>query len=177
MARSFRGHGRGSLPAPKRQIANDSLEAEIDGATTVVGTTKAAYSFGLGLTSPAATLVRTRGQLIVRVVTPAAGENMVRGAFGMIVVSSDAFAIGVTALPGPLSDSGNDWFLWVPFALAFASTLTNHNSQYVAQINFDSRGMRKLKIGETLAPVLEFVSDVAGSTIDSCFSLRLQVKL
>ena len=102
---------------------------------------------------------------------------MVRGAFGQIVVSEDAASIGVTALPGPLSDIENDWFVWVPFTLAFDNVLTEFDSMYFQQVTFDSRGMRKLKKGDGLVSMLEVESDLAGDSIDSNVSFRQQFKL
>ena len=172
---SFSGRSR----APQRQIANFGLTAEIDGLTTSsAATIKGAFSFAVTLgNTDAATLVRTRGSLLVRAAAAAAGDSLVRGAMGMLVISEDALAIGVTAIPGPLSDVENDWFVWVPFSLAFDNTLTEFDSAYFDRVMFDSRGMRKLKQGDALIPVLEVDSDVSGNSIDATISFRMQFKL
>ena len=172
-----RGFSRTGVRPPQRQIANDAFDAEVDGLVTIIGTVKAAYTFGLALVESAATLVRSRGEFSVRIAAAAAGNTIIRGAFGMIVVSTDALAIGVTALPGPLSDGPNDWFVWVPFTLIGDDTLSDAETQFTRTIVFDSRGMRKMKSGDALAPVIEVVSDLAGNTIDSSFMVRHQFKL
>ena len=170
------GFGRGSV-APKRQIGNSGFTAEIDGGTSVIGIVKLAYNFGFVAAVDALTVVRTRGEFGVRIAAAAAGDTILRGALGMIVVSSDAFAVGVTAVPGPISDVGNDWFVWAPFNLLYDDVVTEFDSKYVATVPFDSRGMRKMKIGQNIVVVLEVEADRAGSSIDSSVSLRLQFKL
>ena len=186
MGRVVRGRGR-SLPAPKRQIANSGLPGGLlvpaiatltFGAST--GPIKAAFSIGLSLTEAAATLVRTRGHLVVEMLTSGGVTNQVTGAVGMIVASQDAFSVGVTALPGPLSDIENDWFVYEPFALATESANPPVDSR-VSHVmrQFDSRGMRKLKNGETLVMVIEGVQSDAttGTVIRAAAQYRVQVKL
>ena len=177
MARGGFTRGARGIPAPKRQIANFGLTAEIDGLTTVVGIAKAVYTFGTQLANTdAATLVRTRGMLGVRAAAVAGAANIVRGVFGIIVVSDDAAGIGVTAVPGPLTDSENDWVVWQPFTLLFDATIPSDSPKAV-NVAFDSRGMRKMKSGDVLTTVLEVESDIAGSAIDSAISWRQQFKL
>ena len=174
----FRRQGFGrSGTAPKRQIGNAAVSAEIDGLTTTIGIAKAVYSFGLLVTVDALTIVRTRGQFGVRVAAASSGNSIIRGVLGLIVVSSDAFAAGIGSLPGPLSDSGNDWFVWAPFTLLFDDVIANNDSKYVTAVDFDSRGMRKMKFGQEIALILEVESDLAGSAIDSAVALRTQFKL
>ena len=175
-----RGVGRfrgGGIPAPKRQINNAAFSGEVDGVTTIVGIVKALGSDALQTAAGALTIVRTRGSLTVRAAAAAAGDSLIRGAMGIIQVSADAFGVGVTAVPGPLTDDGSDWYVWVPITLAFDNTLTEFDSKYIHSVNFDSRGMRKSKVGETSVVVFEFQSDVAGNSIDASYSIREQAKL
>jgi len=177
MARRRGGFSRGGIRPPQRQIGNFAATGEIDGLTSVIGVAKAVYSVGIATLLDALTIVRTRGELSVRIAAAAAGNTIMRGAMGIILVSSDAFGIGVTAVPGPLSDSGADWYVWVPFTLAFDDVIANNDSVYVAHVPFDSRGMRKSKGGDVSAIVLEVEADLAGNSIDSSFILREQFKL
>ena len=61
------------------------------------------------------TLVRTRG--IIQLVLTAAASPLdgFRGAFGICIVSEDAFGIGATAVPDPVADAGWDGWLWHQF--------------------------------------------------------------
>ena len=185
MARRFSGRGR-SLPAPKRQIANTGLDGSIGtsiGTITFgasVGPVKAPLSIGLTATFPAATLVRTRGALLVEMLVSGGATNEVTGAVGMIVVSSDALAVGITALPGPLSDIENDWFVYEPFALGTEAVNPPADSRVShASFRFDSRGMRKMKFGESLVMVAEAVQSDAttGTVIRLATQFRNQFKL
>ncbi len=99
-----------------------------------------------------------------------------RGACGLIHVNSDAFAVGLAALPGPLTDSFNDWYMWAPFTLGFDNVLTEFDSKYIATVDFDSRGMRKVKPGDNAVFMLEAESDIAGDSIDVAYSFREQAK-
>ena len=173
--RSF-GGARGVKP-PQRQISNMSNQGEVDGLTTVIGIVKALGTFGLSTAVGAATIVRTRGSLLVRVAAAAAGDTTLRGAMGIIQVSADAFAAGVASVPGPLSDSLDDWYVWVPFTLAFDDITTEFDSAYFDRVAFDSRGMRKTKFGEVSAVVFEVDCDRAGSSIDISYVYREQIKL
>ena len=171
----LRRSGFGVKP-PQRQISNASLDAEIDGLVTVVGLVKGLYTVGLATVTGALTIVRTRGVFSVRAAAAAVGNSITRGAFGIILVSTDAFAAGVGSVPGPISDDFNDWYVWAPFTLLHDDT-TPSDSPHVTTVQFDSRGMRKSKFGQVAVAVLEVESDLAGTALDSAFSMRNQVKL
>ena len=145
--------------------------------TTGAGTTvKQAFSAGLATTGPAATIVRTRGECLFTTLT--AVDADVTGAFGIIIVSSDAATIGITAIPGPISDIENDWYVWEPLNLHSRSTTESESSLTQShRIKFDSRGMRKIKLGDTSVLVLEIRSATAGYIIQGSCSFREQVKL
>ena len=62
------------------------------------------------------TILRTVGVLSVVSDQAAAVEDQM-GAFGMIIVTENARAIGVTAMPDPVTDAGDDgWFVYQSFA-------------------------------------------------------------
>ena len=138
-------------------------------------------SFGFLITVSACTLVRTRGWLTARVRTSGVANNQIQGALGLIVVSENAFSTGgLAALPIPLDDVENDWFVYQPFAFIprAASTIANDlSANYMAPI--DSRGQRKLKEGDALAVLVEVLQSDAttGTIIDFSYALRMQCKL
>ena len=184
MGRVVRRRG-GAFQAPKRQIANDGADGSFAPIAIVsfgasIGPTKAILSGGLVLLEPALTLVRTRGAFVLSMLASGGATNEVTGAFGMIVVSSDAFAVGVTAVPGPLTDIENDWVVYEPFALSSEATNPAADSQISNwKRQFDSRGMRKLKFGEVLAFVIEAVQSDAttGTVLRLAAHFRIQAKL
>ncbi len=167
----------GGLPAPKRQIGNSPADSLISVLTTVAGTVKVASAVGFALQEPAATIVRTRGELLIAMTTAQIGARM-QGAFGMMNVTPDAAAIGITALPGPVTDGELDWHVWVPLTFFnLSATELEESIMQNQRWSFDSRGMRKIKSSSTLVGVLEIVSDTAGVVLAGAFSLREQLKL
>ena len=165
--------GRGVKP-PQRQIFNTAITGEVDGLVTVVGIAKAAGSVSIASGELPVTLVRTRGRWQTDVAAVAA-RGIDRFVMGMIVVSADAFAIGVTALPGPITDSENDWIVWSPLMNVHGSTVTSAR-EFTDRADLDSRGMRKLKEGDILAVMFEVESDTAGTTWDIGYAFRQQFK-
>ncbi len=119
----------------------------------------------VGLTSTVAldvTVLRVRSNLFIASDQNAASEHQV-GAFGAIVVTDDAFAAGASAVPGPITDPGADWFVYQPFANAnnFSTAVgfqTRSNTEYV----IDSKAKRILEPQETIAMVIESTSDSDG---------------
>ena len=92
---------------PERKVANLSWTGlEID-ATIIAATAKVLLGSFVLSGDFDETVTRSRGAMMVRSDQSAASETQI-GAMGMIVVSDDAFAAGITALPGPATDVGND---------------------------------------------------------------------
>ena len=160
----------GRSAAPRRQIFNQGITGEVDGVTTVVGVVKVVGSIGVANGEAPVTLVRTRGRWEFSVASVSA-LGIDRCVMGIMIVSADAFNIGVTALPGPLSDIENDWIVWEPLINAHTSSQAEGDIR-----SFDSRGMRKLKLGDVLAVMFEIESDVAGTIYDIGYAFRQQFK-
>ena len=96
------------IPAPKRQYIWSDVFTRLADSGMVSEKVSAGLS-GLGLTTGGGvTLIRTRGQLTVHF-DPANIDDVVLFGASLGVFSSDAFAIGQTALPGPVSDADYDW--------------------------------------------------------------------
>ena len=170
---TFSGRARGV----RRQIENFAIDGDLDGMVLLAATfVKGAGSFGVAILEDPETLVRTRGQFQVSISVAAASRANIQGAFGIYVVTADAFAIGITALPGPLSDSRNDWVVWAPFTMHVLAALDEAAVQQHVRVDFDSRGMRKLKDGDVLAVVIEATTDVAAPAIDVGYAFRQQFK-
>ena len=182
MARGFNSR-RGSLPAPKRQIANEA----VNGLDQAVAFGAAATVSGLGGTGfilgiPAATLIRTRGVISVSVADSGATGNVIFGAVVMGIASVEAFGVGLTALNTPLSDASFAWFVYEPFVLMGEGTVTIELSDASAssvQIAVDSRGQRKMKQEDLIYVVLEATQALTttGTILRWGYSLRQQLKL
>ena len=88
--------------------------------------------------------------------------------FGMMVVNDTAAALGVTAIPGPVSDAGSPWFVWQPLQwnFLFASGVgvqPENGTQYVV----DSKAMRKVGIDQDIAMVFDNVDGAHGMQVSA----------
>ncbi len=91
------------------------------------------------------TVIRTHIFIHITSDQSAASENQF-GAFGACVVSSQAAAIGVTAVPTPSIDAASDlWFLhgWFASSLLFASAV-GFDASDGRVFNYDSKAQRKV---------------------------------
>ena len=88
------------------------------------------------------TIIRTHVELFVLSDQSAAIEFQA-GAFGMAVVSDQASAIGVTAVPTPVTDSDSDLFFVHQVFFADESNLTDR-TKGGNHYSIDSKAMRKV---------------------------------
>jgi len=124
-------------------------------------------------------LVRTRGELMLYLVTADAAGSGFQWAFGMCMVSSTAAGIGVTAVPGPITDIGWDgWFVYEVGTLESASAdVTVQPGNNTAQrIMIDSKAMRKWKETDVAFGVLQVV-ERGTATMRASLDSRMLVKL
>ncbi len=119
----------------------------------------ATASMGISLNAAALllrpfTVVRTRMNWLVRSDQSAASETYI-GNFGFAVVSDQAVAIGVTAVPTPATDLGSDlWFLQDQWIGRFELVGSAINEDTQAR-KIDSKAMRKVDIGQDIVGVTE----------------------
>ena len=174
MPRRFRGGGL-ARRAPQRQISNVAITGNVDGAIPIAGQFKALGTIGINTIDPG-TIVRTRGRVLATMASVSGAATILSVTYGVILVSSDAFAAGVASIPGPLSDSGNDWYVWGALTFRFGGTVGDQAIGQTDRVDFDSRGMRKSKPGDTSVFVVEIESNVAGGSVDVAYALREQFK-
>jgi len=118
-----------------------------------------------------ATIIRTRGSLWVKSDQVAAQETSF-GALGFSVVTNQANAIGVTAVPTPITDEASDeFFVWMPFATLIETTVGAIKG---FEYPFDSKAMRKVTSGQTTVVTLENASLVG---LEFLIKFRMLVKL
>ncbi len=121
------------------------------------------------------TIVRTRGFLHIRSDQTAATENW-GASYGLAVVSDQAVAIGVTAVPTPETDKGSDlWFVYESIYGQFTLGSQVAFTEVGYFKDFDSRAMRKVEDGQDLIIAIETPS-ISGSArvMDT---LRMLIKL
>ncbi len=102
------------------------------------------------------TVIRTRGVFSVASDQEAADE-FIDCAFGAAVVSDEAVAIGVSAVPTPSTDNDSDlWHVYerILDQFTFASGV-GFQGQSSRMIQVDSKAMRKVEDGQDLVDVVE----------------------
>ena len=135
-----------------------------DGLEWIQGLTSPSTAVFLGSLSAGAlairpfTVIRTRGTFFVSSDQAAATERY-GCALGNCVISDQASAVGVTAIPTPITDDNSDlWFqyeyLMGQFVFGTAVGFTDGATGGV-QVPIDSKAMRKVEEGSDLAVVVE----------------------
>jgi len=130
------------------------------------------------LSNPGITEVvrRTRGRFLFTSDQASSYENTVP-VIGFIVVNDLAVAAGAASIPGPLTDASDDgWFVWEGYPGLYGSTNTGgslNNASNFAGIEFDSKAMRRVEEGFTIAIMGEVAAfDVEVSAAISLLSSR-----
>jgi len=127
-------------------------------STTLASTNAVAITTSLsavGLALRPFTVVRTRGQMHVRADQTSASENYAVQ-MGFCIVSEQALAIGVTAVPTPDTDGDSD--LWYVYESLFGNidvTTDIGRLESGQSASYDSKAMRKVEDGEQLIQVME----------------------
>ena len=158
MAHSNRGRSTAVRPAAKRR---DSLWIGMDFQELTL-TTGGVVAYTLNAAALALrpfTIVRTRMLFQIRSDQAAAIETQV-GAFGWSVVSEQAAAIGITAIPTPVTDIGSDLFYFYQLLFGFEQNLTDRTTDAARYVG-DSKAMRKVNEDQEPVAVLE-LSSVGG---------------
>ena len=107
------------------------------------------------------TIVRSRWAVHIETNQSAASEQY-QGAIGAMVVSDQAAATGIGAIPKPLTNSDGDWFVHEPYAGSFTlgdATGFIESTGSGSLINVDSKAMRKVGNNEDLVIVAEGISN------------------
>ncbi len=173
MARRFT-RGRGRAGAPRRETAWFSFPFASNNAAASA-TAVLQYSLNAAaLAMRPFTVVRTHFNWYCLSDQVAASETFI-GNFGLAVVSDQATAIGITAVPTPATDLGSDlWFLIDQWPADFQ--LINANGQVpVDSRKIDSKAMRRVDIGEDIVGVIE--AGIGGSGVVVKTVGRMLVKL
>ena len=105
--------------------------------------------------SEPATIMRTRGMLSIGPQNSAADVEVV-GAFGVGIVSTEAFNAGVASIPEPFTDADwGGWFVWQAFSfeLLFDDATGVMTPNWNIEIN--SKAMRKVGPNESVVFICE----------------------
>jgi len=175
VADRFRGRARGAIRAPSRRLTSwlslDTFSQAIDNSAVVVLTMTAAE-----LAKRPFTVVRTH--LLLQITSDQTIGNEVQiGAAGLCVVSDQAAAIGITAVPTPETDLESDlWFVHQPLMNDWEFiSLAGFDGAAGRVYTVDSKAMRKVNDDEQIIVVVEGGTVVGGGMVISGMG-RLLVK-
>ncbi len=136
------------------------------GSTTLVGSSAQLISSlnAAALALRPFTVVRTRLLVTFESDQAAVSERPI-GSFGVQVVTDNATAIGITAVPQPDTDTDNDFFVYQSL-IHSTIFLSSIGLQTPAQTQFviDSKAMRKVGPGDDIAMTTE-LSTASGAVL------------
>jgi len=123
-------------------------------------------------TSGDVTVLRSVGILSIASDQKAASEFQ-QGAFGMIVVTDVALAIGASAVPGPVTNIADDgWFTYQSFHQVFeVVSATGVEPNFATTYVIDSRAKRIVEDGRSVAIMIENAHSTHG--IQVAFTVRM----
>ena len=146
------------------------------GVVAVTGGTSAIIAsfdpFASGLPRP--TIVRTRGEVSIHL--QSYGTDLaIGGAFGVCVVSADAFAAGAVSIPRPFDDADwGGWYVWRSFSNRLeVGDATGFIFPAALTFQVDSKAMRKVGANE----VLVMMAESEGGSFSIAMHLRTLLKL
>jgi len=151
----------------------------ISGSGSNIGTIGATPS------SDGITLVRLRGMTHLFLATSGGVGQGFHGAIGVGIATDPAVAIGVSAVPTPITEEVWDGWLWhTYFSLTAAGAITaagaalswSGEGESAVRIVVDSKAMRKIAVTETIYCVIEVV-EIGAATLDWSFNSRTLSKL
>ncbi len=160
MVRNFT-RGRGRLGAQRRE----TLWAPIAPLNTTITGGGSSLIYTAGATEDALrpyTVVRTHLYLSIHSDQQVASENQII-AIGFAVVSDQASAIGVTAVPTPVTDLDSDaWYLHQFISGVFTlATAVGINGPGNSSTNVDSKAMRRVEDGFDNIVTIEAVTTLS----------------
>jgi len=134
--------------------------------TTAAVQTGSAFQF----TSPQ-TILRILGEYIIgpTSVPAALDEAFVTVAIG--VFSSDAFTLGESAMPDPVTEEGYPWLYWRQHAFFFDEAVVDPSSAMGSvRTVVDVKSMRKVTANQSLGVVVQYVNEVGSPPLHVTFA-------
>ena len=124
------------------------------------------------------TLVRIRGELLVQISNASAVNSGFQWAFGMCVVSENAFGIGATAIPAPFTDIAWDgWMVHLQGSNFYDTLDLTANLADTVRVVIDSKAMRKTHATDVLCALLETHDEIGTASLDAHLVSRTLSKL
>ena len=123
------------------------------------------------------TVVRIRGHVELMVGGSADLSGWDAVALGICIVSQNAFGVGVTAVPNPLTDIGWDGWQWHWIAPLHVSDLSLEGTPFRTLVEIDNKSMRKMRSTDTIIGVVATGIEVGTATLTSTMQTRILSKV
>jgi len=138
-------------------------------ATITASLTPVFVGTGAAATEDGLTLVRLRGDLYIRLIAAAASGDIMSGWFGIGITSTQGFAVGITAVPTPVTELAEEnWIFmhhWSVESVQDAEAL-NRGGIGGLHIPVDTKAMRKFNVGDVMYAAVE-ASSTSGTPVAS----------
>ena len=126
------------------------------------------------------TITRTRGELLLALsLVTAQLDGFRRCAAGICIVTAKAFGIGVSAVPGPLTEMDWDGWLWhwTGAVTGMAVEETGDSGSSAVRIVIDLKAQRKIGLQDVVCGVFESSDEVGTAVLEVYMSTRMLAKL
>ena len=162
--------------ARKRRMSWEGGNIDISDLVVATGQAVIAVTEAQLENYPTPTLVRSRGRLTAFAdVSSNPGGFAVIG-LGLIVVTASAAAVGVTAIPTPLTEFGSDWLWWDSVTVGASAADVIGEEITVDRISVDSKAMRKIGNNHVILLVAEMLTCEGVMVVNLCGALRFLFK-
>jgi len=143
----------------------------LDDVVTTMTANAVAIVGSLGFTFPG-TIMRVRGGRVDAAMDGSVDTDIAGIIFGLGLVSTDAFNLGITAMPEPFEDVGYPWMWWKSFCIAdnTPSGGDPHPGMTHQWAEIDTKAMRRFKPGQTLVLIAQYIDAVGTPPITVCHS-------
>jgi len=179
--RQFQSRGQGQTRS-RRLVAWDRGPCTSQGTISTV--TKLPWATGVTLSQESeATIVRIRGRARIHLRSATTAGDGMSGAVGIGIVTDQAAAIGVTAIPGPFTDADWSGWIWHSYFQIYAvvSQVADadkaRNANIDVTLDIDSKAMRKFTQNQTLIAMWEVGVELGAVAINVVGDTRVLVKL
>ena len=152
MARSLRGSNRVNV-APRRRTGWSLGPGDV-GAGSFTSSSSQVLGLGAAAQGDGLTVARIRGEFMAYLHAAAAINDGYVGAVGIGLTTQSAFAIGITAVPTPITDLDWDGWLWHSFfalksggviaAAVAGDQLQVNDTAAAVRLPVDTKAMRKI---------------------------------
>ena len=165
--------------SPQRRLTAWSVGVGGETQTSIVASANTIIGSGVVLVDDTrVTLVRIRGNMTVFLTGIASLLDGFFWAFGIGLVTDQAFAAGAAAIPDPFDESAWPGWIYHSFGSCFGNVATTIGNEVYAteKREIDSKAMRKWGDGQTLVAMLS-TTEVGSATLKVNMDTRLLVKL